>query len=142
MRYLGLGALAFFVAVSFVACSGLRQADPEPDAALPDGEAPPDGAILEDGAVAPLPDGAKPDTSRPDAADTGSLLGLGFPQATGGLLRWVEHFGLPRFVDTCAEFAREHGARFTPSPWLRERAALGRGLADWRTPTPERTTTP
>ncbi len=77
-----------------------------------------------------------------DAADTGSLLGLGFPQATGGLLRWVEHFGLPRFVDTCAEFAREHGARFTPSPWLRERAALGRGLADWRTPTPERTTTP
>lgn len=72
MRYLGLGALASFVAVSFVACSGLRQADPEPDAALPDGEAPPDGAILEDGAVAPLPDGAKPDTSRPDAADTGS----------------------------------------------------------------------
>lgn len=77
-----------------------------------------------------------------DAADTGSLLGLGFPPATGGVLRWAEHYGLPRFVDTCADLAREHGERFTPSAWLRESAALGRGLADWRTPTTERTTSP
>lgn len=77
-----------------------------------------------------------------DDADTGSTLGLGFPAATGGVLRWAEHYGLPRFVDTCTELAREHGARFTPSPWLRERAALGRGLADWRQPLPERTPSP
>ncbi len=77
-----------------------------------------------------------------DAADTGSLLGLGFPPATGGVLRWAEDFGLPRFVDTCDALAGAHGARFLPSPWLRERAALGSGLAHWRQPATQRNTSP
>lgn len=69
-----------------------------------------------------------------DDADTVSLLGLGFPAATGGVLRWVETEGLGRFVDDCAALARAHGARFEPSPWLRHVAQAGQGLAAWRPP--------
>jgi 3-hydroxyacyl-CoA dehydrogenase/enoyl-CoA hydratase/3-hydroxybutyryl-CoA epimerase len=71
-------------------------------------------------------------------ADTASLLGLGFPKATGGLLHWVEHEGPARFVATCDALARRHGARFAPSPWLRACAAAGQGLAEWRSPNNER----
>lgn len=67
-----------------------------------------------------------------DDADTGSLLGLGFPPATGGVLRWVETEGLASFVDTCTTLAHAHGPRFEPSPWLRALAAQGQGLALWR----------
>jgi len=69
-----------------------------------------------------------------DEADTGSLLGLGFPAATGGVLRWAETQGLNHFADDCAALARQHGARFEPSPWLRRVAAAGQGLAEWRPP--------
>lgn len=67
-----------------------------------------------------------------DDADTGALLGLGFPAASGGVLRWAETEGLDRFVDTCAALARAHGPRFAPSPWLRAAAAAGQGLSRWR----------
>jgi len=67
-----------------------------------------------------------------DDADTGSLLGLGFPPASGGVLRWAETEGLGRFVDDCAALARDHGWRFEPSPWLRTLAGAGQGLAAWR----------
>ena len=67
-----------------------------------------------------------------DDADTASLLGLGFPRADGGVLRWAETQGLDRFVATCDALARDAGPRFLPSPWLRERAADGRGLRERR----------
>jgi len=70
-----------------------------------------------------------------DDADTASLLGLGFPRADGGVLRWAETQGLDRFVATCDALARDAGPRFLPSPWLRERAADGRGLRDRRATT-------
>lgn len=68
-----------------------------------------------------------------DDADTGSLLGLGFPAATGGVLRWVEEQGLDAFTRTCDALAQACGPRFEPSPWLREVAAGGQGLSAWRT---------
>jgi 3-hydroxyacyl-CoA dehydrogenase len=68
-----------------------------------------------------------------DDADTGSLLGLGFPAATGGVLRWVESQGLDRFVQTCRTLAEQHGPRFEPSTWLREVAAGNKALRAWRT---------
>jgi 3-hydroxyacyl-CoA dehydrogenase/enoyl-CoA hydratase/3-hydroxybutyryl-CoA epimerase len=71
-----------------------------------------------------------------DDADTGSLLGLGFPEATGGVLRWVETEGLGRFVATCSALAWDHGPRFEPSPWLRKLAGRDQGLAAWRDTTP------
>ena len=73
-----------------------------------------------------------------DDADTGSVLGLGFPSASGGVLCWAEQHGLPALVVDADEQARAHGPRFLPSPWLREVAAAGCGLQRWRTPNPER----
>ena len=67
-------------------------------------------------------------------ADTGSLLGLGQPAASGGVLRSVESEGVGRFVAACDELAATSGARFRPSPWLRQVAAAGRGLDAWRHP--------
>ena len=72
-----------------------------------------------------------------DDADAGSLLGLGYPAASGGVLRWAEGFGLQAVVEHAAALARQHGARFEPTDWLRERAHDGRGLQRWRTPTTE-----
>ena len=67
-----------------------------------------------------------------DDADTASVLGLGFPRASGGVLRWVESVGLDRFVAGCDALAARHGPRFAPSAALCEAAALGLGLARWR----------
>ena len=72
-----------------------------------------------------------------DDADTGSLLGLGFPAGSGGVLRWAETFGLDRLSHDCAALARVHGPRFEPSAWLRERAREGQGLNRWRSNTPQ-----
>lgn len=68
-----------------------------------------------------------------DDADVASVLGLGFPRATGGVLRWAESQGLGRLVATCDVLAAECGARFAPSNWLRARAVHGH-LAPWRAP--------
>lgn len=67
-----------------------------------------------------------------DDADTGSLLGLGFPAATGGVLRWAEEQGLSCFAEACSALAQVHGPRFEPSAWLRDLAGRGQGLAAWR----------
>jgi len=60
-----------------------------------------------------------------DDADAASLLGLGYPAKTGGVLAWVESFGLPAFVEACDQLARNHGSRFAPSPFLRDLADRG-----------------
>ena len=75
-----------------------------------------------------------------DDADTASVLGLGFPLASGGVLRWAEGIGLPTLVAQADTLARVHGARFLPSPWLRGVAAAGRGLQRWRAAKPQRIT--
>ena len=67
-----------------------------------------------------------------DDADAGSLLGLGYPAGTGGVLQWAEDFGLNHLSEQAASLARLHGARFEPSAWLRERAREGGGLQYWR----------
>ena len=69
-----------------------------------------------------------------DDADIGSLLGLGQPASSGGVLCSVESQGIDRFVVACADLAAMSGARFLPSPWLRQVAAAGRGLDAWRRP--------
>ena len=67
-----------------------------------------------------------------DDADTASILGLGFPPDRGGVLRDVEAQGMAAFVADCDALARTCGERFTPSRWLRDRAAVCDGLAAWR----------
>ncbi len=67
-----------------------------------------------------------------DDADTASLLGLGFPRAQGGILRWCERHGLAQLVADAQQLARTHGTRFETGSWLRERAADPQGLTPWR----------
>lgn len=68
-----------------------------------------------------------------DAADgdLGSTLGWSFPTYTGGTLSLIDTVGLPDFVSECDRLAQRFGARFTPSEWLRGKAAEGRQLHAW-----------
>jgi 3-hydroxyacyl-CoA dehydrogenase/enoyl-CoA hydratase/3-hydroxybutyryl-CoA epimerase len=54
--------------------------------------------------------------------DVGSVLAWGFPTWTGGTLSLIDTVGLKSFVAECDRLAKNYGPRFTPSPWLRERA--------------------
>ena len=63
-------------------------------------------------------------------ADVGSIIGIGFPRWTGGVLSYVETIGLARFVADATRLARQHGARFAPPPSLIERARNGRKFYD------------
>ncbi len=67
-----------------------------------------------------------------DDADAASVLGLGFPKAQGGILRWAENFGLAAFVKALDRLAQTHGSRFSPSRWLRALAARADGLGPYR----------
>lgn len=55
--------------------------------------------------------------------DIGSILGLGFPAWSGGTLSYIDTIGCDNFVRQCDQLADQHGERFRPSTWLRERAA-------------------
>lgn len=63
-------------------------------------------------------------------ADVGSLVGVGYPRWTGGVLSYVETVGFGPFVAEAAHHARAHGARFTAPPSLVERARSGRKFYD------------
>lgn len=63
--------------------------------------------------------------THPADADLGSILGIGFPAWTGGVLSFIDTIGLPAFVDTCERLALDHGPRFLPPDGLRARAARG-----------------
>jgi 3-hydroxyacyl-CoA dehydrogenase/enoyl-CoA hydratase/3-hydroxybutyryl-CoA epimerase len=64
-------------------------------------------------------------------ANIGSIMGIGFPPWTGGVLQYINGYasgdstGIAGFVSRADEFAQRFGERFAPSPLLRERAASG-----------------
>lgn len=53
----------------------------------------------------------------------GSIMGIGAPVWTGGLLQFVSTYGYARFVDRCRELAAAYGERFMPPTIAIERAA-------------------
>lgn len=53
----------------------------------------------------------------------GSIMGIGAPVWTGGLLQFVQTFGYPRFVARCEELAALYGERFMPPQIALDRAA-------------------
>jgi len=57
--------------------------------------------------------------------DLGAVLGWGFPSWTGGTLSLIDTVGAAEFVKVCDGLAQRYGKRFTPSAWLRARAAAG-----------------
>jgi 3-hydroxyacyl-CoA dehydrogenase/enoyl-CoA hydratase/3-hydroxybutyryl-CoA epimerase len=60
-------------------------------------------------------------------ANIGSIMGIGFPPWTGGVLQYINGFpgGVAAFVARAEEFARAHGQRFEPNPLLRKKAENG-----------------
>jgi 3-hydroxyacyl-CoA dehydrogenase/enoyl-CoA hydratase/3-hydroxybutyryl-CoA epimerase len=58
-------------------------------------------------------------------ADIGSILGIGYPSWTGGVLSYVDTLGSAEFVRQCRALASEWGPRFEPSSWLIEFAEGG-----------------
>ncbi|MER8071880.1 3-hydroxyacyl-CoA dehydrogenase NAD-binding domain-containing protein [Streptomyces sp. NPDC094034] len=65
-------------------------------------------------------------------ANIGSIMGIGFPAWTGGVLQYINGYegGLPGFVARARELARRYGARFEPPALLVEKAAKGEVFAD------------
>jgi len=51
-------------------------------------------------------------------ANTGSILGLGFPQEKGGALGYIKHLGQALFLDECRQLAKVCGTRFDPEGLL------------------------
>jgi 3-hydroxyacyl-CoA dehydrogenase/enoyl-CoA hydratase/3-hydroxybutyryl-CoA epimerase len=60
-------------------------------------------------------------------ANIGSILGIGYPGWTGGVLQYINQYdgGLPGFVARARELAERYGDRFTPPPLLVTKAAAG-----------------
>ncbi|MFC4224922.1 3-hydroxyacyl-CoA dehydrogenase NAD-binding domain-containing protein [Lysinibacter cavernae] len=64
-------------------------------------------------------------------ANIGSLLGIGFPQWTGGVLRYIEQYegGLAGFVTRAEQLSDFYGIRFAPPASLVEAAEHGKPLS-------------
>ncbi|MFE4450722.1 3-hydroxyacyl-CoA dehydrogenase NAD-binding domain-containing protein [Streptomyces sp. NPDC056796] len=65
-------------------------------------------------------------------ANIGSIMGIGFPAWTGGVLQYINGYegGLPGFVARARQLAERYGDRFLPSPLLLEKAANGETFHD------------
>ncbi|EMF29063.1 3-hydroxyacyl-CoA dehydrogenase NAD-binding domain-containing protein [Streptomyces pseudogriseolus] len=65
-------------------------------------------------------------------ANVGSLLGIGFPPWTGGVLQYVNGYdgGLPGFVARARALAARYGDRFTPPELLLSRSGRGETFTD------------
>src|SRR5262249_45801804 len=61
-------------------------------------------------------------------ANIGSIMGIGFPPWTGGVLQYINGYsdasgaGVQAFVARADEFADKYGERFAPNPLLRKKA--------------------
>ena len=61
-------------------------------------------------------------------ANIGSILGIGFPRWTGGVLQFINHVGLDTFIGRAREQAARYGSRFDPPPQLLKMAQAGETL--------------
>ncbi|MER7274867.1 3-hydroxyacyl-CoA dehydrogenase NAD-binding domain-containing protein [Dactylosporangium sp. NPDC000244] len=64
-------------------------------------------------------------------ANVGSILGIGYPSWTGGVLRYIDQYagGLPGFVVRARELAERYGERFDPPALLCAKAERGESFA-------------
>lgn len=57
--------------------------------------------------------------------DMAMLAGIGFPQATEGLLHYADSVGLDVILETLRNLQKEHGERFKPAPLLEKMVSEG-----------------
>ena len=64
-------------------------------------------------------------------ANVGSILGIGFPAWTGGVIQYIDGYqgGVAGFVTRARELAARYGDRFTPPASLAEKARTGTALS-------------
>ncbi|NUS86560.1 MAG: 3-hydroxyacyl-CoA dehydrogenase [Streptomyces sp.] len=109
---------------------GLREHFTKPDAAVPFedmkermlfSEALDTVRLLEEGVLTSVAD-----------ANIGSVLGIGFPGWTGGVLQFINGYegGLPGFVARALELRDRYGDRFAPPQLLLDKAAKGETFMD------------
>lgn len=55
-------------------------------------------------------------------ANIGSIMGIGFPAWTGGVVQYINQYGLRKFVARAQELAARYGERFNPPKLLLEKA--------------------
>ncbi|MEU9332653.1 3-hydroxyacyl-CoA dehydrogenase NAD-binding domain-containing protein [Streptomyces sp. NPDC048290] len=67
-------------------------------------------------------------------ANIGSILGIGFPGWTGGVLQYINGYdgGLPGFIARARQLAERYGERFTPPALLVAKADRGETFTDTR----------
>jgi 3-hydroxyacyl-CoA dehydrogenase/enoyl-CoA hydratase/3-hydroxybutyryl-CoA epimerase len=58
-------------------------------------------------------------------ANVGSILGIGFPRWTGGVVQFINTVGVSEFVQHAKELAERYGDRFEPIQSLKDMAARG-----------------
>jgi len=63
-------------------------------------------------------------------ANIGSIMGIGYPVWTGGVLQFINQTGLKNFVTRAQELADKYGDRFTPPAYLVDMAEKGEVFQD------------
>ena len=63
-------------------------------------------------------------------ANIGSVMGIGTPVWTGGVLQFINQIGLPAFVTRAAELANQFGARYAVPTILKDMAQEGKTFKD------------
>lgn len=64
----------------------------------------------------------------PESADIGSIMGIGFPPFTGGIMSFIDTVGVGNFVEECKALANKHGDRFNPPEILEKMAKEGKSF--------------
>ena len=59
----------------------------------------------------------------------GSIMGIGAPAWTGGLLQFINTYGLQNFIDRCNELSAQYGDRFEAPAIVAEKLAAGETFA-------------
>jgi len=62
----------------------------------------------------------------PVVGDIGLVFGTGFAPFTGGPFRYLENYGIDKYVGMMNDFAAEYGAQFEPCQLLKDHAASGK----------------
>lgn len=63
-------------------------------------------------------------------ANIGSIMGIGFPPWTGGVLQFINYYGVAEFVGRAQELADKYGNRFEPPARLKAMAETGEQFTD------------